>query len=119
MSFCLSKAARISGTVVSPSAAILFTLFEIVEYSITVGKTRMPSNATRPLMIAQNSNPKSVIPPCFRLPRSSTVMRRCSLRSLEGSNSFQIAEIHPDEEGLAHDVLVRDEAPEPRVHGVV
>src|SRR2546423_14558898 len=40
-------------------------------------------------------------------------------RSLKRSDAFQVAEIHPDEEGLADDVLVRHEAPETRIHRVV
>ena len=47
MSFCLSKAARISGTV-EPLVAILLTVRLMVKYSLSVGSTRMPINARKP-----------------------------------------------------------------------
>ena len=61
MSFCFSKALRISGTVV-PSVAILLTARWIVKYSLSVGSTRMPISARKPTTMAQNSRPNSVKP---------------------------------------------------------
>ena len=61
-SFVRSNAARISGTVVPPSCAILFTAFWIVKYSFIVGSTFITTSATKPTTMAQSSRPKSVIP---------------------------------------------------------
>jgi len=44
ISFCFSNAARISGTVPKPSAAILLTAFWIVKNSFIVGSTRMATS---------------------------------------------------------------------------
>ena len=38
---------------------------------------------------------------------------------MEGSDALDVAEVHPDEEGPADDVLVGNEAPEARVLGIV
>src|SRR5438105_11555292 len=45
-------------------------------------------------------------------------MPACS-RSLKRSDPLEVTEVHPDEERLADDVLVRHEAPETRIHRVV
>jgi len=67
MSFCFSKAARISGTVAAvpaafPSAAILLTARFTVKYSFTAGSTRMPISAAKPRTTAQNIRPNRVTP---------------------------------------------------------
>ncbi len=61
MSFCRSNALRISGTV-APSEVILLIARLMVKYSLSVGSTRMPMSATKPMTMAQKSRPNSVKP---------------------------------------------------------
>ena len=118
MSFWRSKALRISGRS-SLRSAILLTARLIVKYSFSAGSTRIPISATKPTTMAQNSRPNSVMPR-WRLARlDGSCAPPCAGEpvALSGrTDALQVAEIHPDEERPADDVLVGHEAP---VAGVV
>src|ERR1051325_4304678 len=110
----LSKARRMSATVAPcRSRAMASIAFFAERYSRYDGITFMPPSATiattmRPMISAMRLKPC-----CCLLPISPP----CLLA--ERSEAAELVQVQPDEEGLADDVLIRDEAPDPAVARIV
>src|SRR5689334_1952452 len=120
MAWPRSKMARTSGTV-EPAVALPAALV-IAWYSISVGITCATTTPTHASTIATKSNPMNEMPRCFcpvclaLMPSTPPSGSGCLL---ECADALEIAEVHPHQEALAHDVLVRNEPPVARIERVV
>src|SRR4051812_2903256 len=81
----------------------------------------MPTTAVTAMKPPQNSRPSMVTP---RWRRAGENDKERLLQFIwasieECTDALEVTEIHPDQEGLADDVFIRHESPEPRIARVV
>src|SRR5262245_7515937 len=106
-----SNATRTSATVwPGLPVAIAETAFLTLKYSMYAGAILSPPIATMTTMMPAINRPIRVMPRWFLM---------VGHLSVKFADATQVVEIEPDEERLAHDILVRDESPDAAVGGIV
>src|SRR6185312_2483410 len=115
MSACLSKISRTSATEVPWDAALL-AAFTMDSYSMTVGATCASITPITARMPPKKISPMKERPRCLDFDGRSI---RCPLpfkqSLMDRTNGLEVAKVHPDEDRLANNVLVRNEPPIARV----